>query len=563
MKKIIYISGLILLTVSSISCSDDFLSKNNKNSYALSDTLYLNNNQEQVDTSIQVPVSANSDYTIIMQPKWLSFNSMHGKMTDGNVSLSFSIVKNDIPAGYQAQYGIIILDVKDLGLISFNVVYSNTGSPTLQCSASSLNFVSSGTQTFIIANVSEGILNWNITGIPDWLAISATSGSLTLSNSMTITASLIYDKITSGQDLSGTLQINSNSVNGSFIIAVHVTAAALVSPEVLQINGVVTDAEYNHSTGIMAICTKSPNSLIIFNTTTNVSNIISLSKTPNCVSLSEDGHKAVIGYSVSSVSYIDIDNLEISKDYEIDCIPFDIVFGDNGWCYITASVGQFNSFRNLNLNSGQLIAGTNFSLMYEKTNIKKILNKPYLVGSRTSLSPAGILIFDITKGKACDTISYYHASIGKFWISDDGTKLYEGFRNVYLLPVYDLLYHPYAPSVCGQIESDLNHISELDECTAISSIFVTYTNSGYLYISGNSSLIEQFNTTNLNKIRSFNVSPVLATENGIKTLYETSARFVFANKEGSTLYAIKNPKDTYNKDYWTIETFDLGSSGKR
>ncbi len=562
MKTIIYISGLLLLTISLISCSDDFLSKNNEKLYILSDTLYLNNNQENVETSVQVPILTNSDFSIFMQPKWLSFNSMHGKVTGGSVPLSFSIVKEDILPGYQTQYGTIILDVKDVGLLSFIVAYSNFGSPTLQCSASSLNFESSSNQTFTIGNTSQGILNWKITGIPDWLIISVTYGSLYFSNSVTISATLNFDKITPGQDLSAIMQINSNSTTGSFTISVNVPAKATIQAEVIQFYGVVTDAEYNHESGIMAICTKSPNSLIVFNTTTKGSNTISLSKTPNCVSLSEDGHKAVIGYSVSSVSYIDIDNLEITKDYAIDCIPFDIVLGNNGWCYITATIGQFNSFRNLNLNSEQLIAGINWGMMYEKTNIKKIHGKPYLVGSRASLSPAGILIFDITKGKASDTVSYYHASIGKFWVSEDGTKLYEGYKKVYSLPAYDIVYHSFAPPVCGQIESELSFISELDECTAINSIFVTYSNSNYVYITGYSSLIEQFSTTNLNKINSLNVSPVFVTENGIKTLYETDARYIFVNKQGSTLYAIKNLKESYNKDYWTIEAFQLASSGK-
>ena len=162
MKRILYISGLLILVISGISCSDDFLSKNHENLYTLSDTLYLNNNQENVETSLPLPMLINSDYTIFMQPKWLSFNSMHGTVTGGSVSLSFSIVKEDIPTGYQTHYGTIMLDVENVGLISFIVAYSNFGSPTLQCSASSLNFESSGSQPFTISNTSEGILKWKI-----------------------------------------------------------------------------------------------------------------------------------------------------------------------------------------------------------------------------------------------------------------------------------------------------------------------------------------------------------------------------------------------------------------
>jgi len=70
-------------------------------------------------------------------------------------------------------------------------------------------------------------------------------------------------------------------------------------------------------------------------------------------------------------------------------------------------------------------------------------------------------------------------------------------------------------------------------------------------------VIEQFNASSLNRIRTFSVSPVFVTENGIRTLYETRPVFVFVNNVGSNLYVLKNLKEIYGKDYWTIETFAI------
>jgi hypothetical protein len=551
-KKILFLAGVFIIVISISSCNDDFLSKNNRNLYTLSDTLYIDSEQETVSTFLQLNSAGNSDYTVFMQPKWLSFSSMHGKMINGSLPLSFSIIKDNFTSGFQSQFGTIILDIESLGFVSFMVCCTNFGSPTIQCSANSINFESSGSQTFTISNTSEGILNWNFNAFPDWLIISPTSGSLNNGNSTTITASLDFNSITPGQELSGSILIISNSATDSLIIAVHVSANAIIPSDERQINGIVTDAEYNHESGIMAICTKSPNSLIIFNTNTNESNTISLSKMPNCVSLSEDGHKAVIGCSVPLISYVDIDNLTIIKDCSIDCIPFDIVLGDNGWCYIAPTVDQWVDFRSLNLNSGELVHGTYRSEIYEKTIIRKIQGKPYLVGTRTTLSPSGILIFDITKGIARDTISYYHESLGKFWISEDGVKLYSNCKIVYYLPKYDTLFHSSPPPVFGHIESGLSSISALDECPAINSIFIA---NAFSDISGYSSLIQRFNTSNLNKTVEFNASVTSVTENGIKKYYESTVWYIFVNKEGTQLYAIKNLKAKYSKDYWTIETF--------
>jgi hypothetical protein len=210
--------------------------------------------------------------------------------------------------------------------------------------------------------------------------------------------------------------------------------------------------------------------------------------------------------------------------------------------------------------SGELVVipSTGWSLMYEKTYIRKVPGKPYLVCTRPMLSPTGIIIYDITSGIANETITYYHTSIGKFLISEDTTRLYGSYKDVYVLPPYDAQFHSSSPAIIGQIDSEFNTICAIDECPAINSIFAAF--SIYNYSSGvteTSSYIDQYSTTNLGRIREFNVSPVYVTENGINSVYETGARYVFVNKEGSMLFAVKNLKESYNKEYWTIETFHL------
>jgi len=559
MKRILYISGFLILIISGISCSDDFLQENNINLYELQDTLFLTSSQSAVETSVQLPATINSAFTIFMQPKWLSFNSMHGIVSGGNAPLSFNIVKENVPDWYPSQYmthyATIMLDIENTGLVSFIVAYSDLGFPRLQCSVSAINFESSGAQTFMLSNTSEGILNWKITNAPDWLILSSASGTLSSGSSDTISASLNMDNIENGHELTGTILIESNSTSGDLTIPVSVAAMATVPPEVSLINGVVTDAEYNHASGVMAICTRSPNSMIVFNTVANESVTIPLAMTPNCVSISEDGKKAVIGYSVSSISYFDVETLSIIEDFTVDCVPFDIVLSDNNWCYITPTEDQWVYFRNLNLTTGELILGKNRSTVYERTIIRKIPGKPYLVGSRLGLSPTGILIFDVTKGKASDTISYYHESVENFWISMDGAKMYSGSGTVYSVPAYDTEYHTSSPPVFGQLDTEYNCVSAFDECPAITSVFVT--SSLFHFQPGYSSLIEQFSTSNLNKIKAFTVSPVSLSENGITTEYGTSARFIFVNNEGTRLYAIKNLKQNYNKDHWTMETMKI------
>ena len=168
MKKTLFITGFLILLISVISCSDDFLSKNKKNLIACSDTLFIDLNQDKIETSVHLPVNGNAGYRIYSQPKWLAFDAMHGNVTDGNVSLSISIVKSEVPS-FQVNSGTLILDVEGSGLVYIVISYSpnnHNSSPHLQCSVSSLNFESVNTLSFTIGNSSEELLTWSITGMP-------------------------------------------------------------------------------------------------------------------------------------------------------------------------------------------------------------------------------------------------------------------------------------------------------------------------------------------------------------------------------------------------------------
>lgn len=555
MRKSTYFAGIIMLLISGISCSDNFLSKNEKDFYELSDTLKLDNRQTNVKVPVQIPVSVNGAYTLFMQPKWLSFNVLTGKVTNGKFMLDFDIVKDYTPTGYQALYATIIIDIESLGLVGFTVSYQDYGSPVLQCTPSELRFNSLSYQELTIKNNSEGILNWQITDIPEWLYIDPQAGTLLKDQSTMVMVHLLPDIFKIHGQTSAELQLISNSVNGNLILPVQIDESLITQSGLPEIAGKVADVEFCQESGIMVLVTRSPDNLVIYNTGTNDSRILPLFHTPNCISISEEGDKAVIGYNSNLVGYMDIDKAELIKEYTVDCTPFDIVLGDNGWCYISPGEGAFTSLRNLNLATGELLlTGSPPSDFYEKSSITKIQGKPYIVGTRL-LSPSGILIFDITEGRAGNAITYYHTSLNQFWINKDGTRLYTYFRIVYYLPPYDGEYHPMDPPVFGHIESSSPYISSFGESPGTSTIF-----TASVFYDGNpqyNTVIEQYYSSNLQKIRTFYVSPVFLSENGSMELYKTSVRYLFVNKYGSVVYAVKNLREYYNKDYWTIETINV------
>jgi hypothetical protein len=558
MKTIIRFTHLAVILMVFFSCNNDFLDKNNTSYYSSGDTIFLNNQQQNVNLEYTLNSIANKSYMIVYQPKWITFSSMEGKITDGTVKLSFSINPENSPIASMGEYPTtIVLDVESLGIITIPVVYSNFGNPTMVCSPTSLTFESLTPKTFTITNTTNGVLYWQIANIPEWLKLSAISGTLTYGQSKTITVNWSPTLPAPTEDKIVTLQIQNNSTNNNNqAIAVSFKATNIAMNESFKIPGTVADVEYHKTSGIMAICTKSPNSLIIYNTTTSQSTTLPLTKIPVCVSISENGLNAAIGYSVASVSYVNLSTATIIKDYDIDCLPYDIVLGDNSWCYITPMVDQWVELRSLNLSSGVSTKGK-FHGIYEKTMIKKIPGKPNLVGTRMPISPSGLHIFNISKGIVSDSVSYWHESLSSFWISDDGEKLFSGFRKVYQLPAYDGLYnHSYSsPGTLGIIQTNLNTLTAVDHCTKNNSVF-TVSNE-YNYLGAKSSKIEQFDLSNLNKIKVFEASPTLSLENGIYNYYPTAASYIFTDINGTTLFIIKNISPEYNITNWSMEKIKL------
>ena len=312
------VSGIILLA--GISCSNKFLEENEVDLFGIADTLFLTSYDETVQVTLQTSL-ADHDFTIYMQPKFLSFNSMHGEIRNGSISLDLTVLHENIDAWQPFFYTMVVLDVENVGLVGFNVVYTDYRNVSLYCSPTSLTFTSPDSLEFILSNNGYGLLAWQITAIPEWLTVSPGEGTILPGNYQPVTVRILPQMVTSGQAYSGSIKIGNNSGSGYYTLPVYITESAIPPADADQITSLLTDAEYHHNSGIMAICTKSPNQLILLNTATQHSDTIPLQKTPNCISFSEDGQKAVIGYSVASVGYFDVGSRVITEEYNIDCIP--------------------------------------------------------------------------------------------------------------------------------------------------------------------------------------------------------------------------------------------------
>ena len=290
-----------------------------------------------------------------MRPRWIVLPSLRGKVTNGKVELTLVVDSSSLPAFNYQHTGTLILEVEDYGYVVLTISYTDYGSPAISCSPSEIIFNQNLSQSFFLSSPSQGLLIWEIREIPDWLSFSKTSGSLPYGQTEWITVTINEDKVTPGIEMNAIVRITGNSVAGDYLLNVRISSSTIPLPGGYKVGSILTDAEYHHESGILAVCTKSPDGVLLFDMKTGDSDTIHLDRTPSCISFSEDGTKAVVGYTVAAVGYIDVGSAAITADFTLDCVPYDIVPGNDDWCYITPAEEQWQRIRNLNLGNGQLI----------------------------------------------------------------------------------------------------------------------------------------------------------------------------------------------------------------
>jgi len=178
---------------------------------------------------------------------------------------------------------------------------------------------------------------------------------------------------------------------------------------------------------------------------------------------------------------------------------------------------------------------TNYDI-YSETYIGKVPTKPYVIAARRTISPSGIITYEInSKSKK----NYLHESIGKFWFSADGTYLFDSYGQVYRTE--DLATF-----------SDIVGISPIDNLKIESNYY--YLNASWIdYSTNNLWVIYNDKIYQLDNI-DYNVKNTLYPRDYFKTAdnqeHLVSAQYVFAQSDESKLTVIEKVENT---NTWLME----------
>lgn len=338
------------------------------------------------------------------------------------------------------------------------------------------------------------------------------------------------------------------------------------SPEVDEgkvqtINGEVVDACYDEANDQLIVATKNPNQLLIWQADSENPKTITLDKTPKCMEVSAQG-KLLVGYAVAFLTSFDLQTWEPDQTYPLNFVPFDLAPGDANWCYISPLGSDFEPLRCLNLTTGELIAkeklvpSHNF---YGNSLLMKVPGKPLLAATRTLVTPSGLMLFDIHEGIASDTLAYWHEDLHRLWLFKDSLRMLTANGLVYFIPDYHTDYLNSTDNIDLYGELDMSHstIIHMYEHEAKDCFFVAESNG---YFGGNryeNGRIQQYDRTNLSLQKSYSPSMTVISQNGSYVVAYHEVFYVFANKAGTQLYAIRRFAEEFNLNQWSLETIAL------
>ncbi len=333
------------------------------------------------------------------------------------------------------------------------------------------------------------------------------------------------------------------------------------SSRIIPVSGSVKDAAMHKPSGMLVLATQSPDQLWVYKLASGESFTIPLPHTPQCIDLAGEGKTVVVGNTTPNLLLVNIESRTVVRTFPLDCVAFDVVAADNVWCYIAPQGSEWTTLRSLNLSTGKLVTGqTPWSgTFYSNTIIRKVPGKPLLMGTRPQLGPTGILLVDISKGVANDTINYYHQDLGNFWVFNDGNRFISRRGSIFPIPSYSTK-QDFRPDPVEIIKIQLPHeeVNDIDFSDARNAFFVASVKAWQTgWNQGGQNVITQYQAGNYSLTRSYEPS-LTAIPNGNEVILAYSqVKFVFSSGDGNHLYAVRRMAPEFGVESWSIEEFEV------
>jgi len=552
MKKYILLA-LVCLMFS--ACSNDFLYPEAQEISPAGDTIYVSKNETRYDVELSIDVDGinNKMFKIKRFPTELIFPDKEGKVENGKIALA--IYTNEA-LEYLMQNnkrgGVLIVEVEGVGLYSFPVIYGKEGAITgaLTFYSDSIVFDSGNIKELGFKNESLQATDWQIVEMPSWLSVSKHQGQVEINGAEMLTFTLGKGVNTFGLT-TGRVVIETINPNKQYVFNVTYNVSVQTYPgHIDEIEGMVVDADFDIESNRLFLLTQKPNRLLILNATDGVFSSIDLDKVPTCMAFLPGYHLALIGYTVSIVSKVDIEGKLIEKDFLLDAVPFDIAVGAGDLCYISPAVDQWVDLTYLNFKSGEISKNKMWVQLYESSYLTylNVVGKIVAASIRFTTGP---YVFDVTQDTVVAQNIYLHKEIdNRLWFTRDShfafcrnTKIFKSdFTDIDNLSFTEF----------GKIDTENPFLTWMHESFDGNKVYVSsfspwIENEKSSYVS----IFDMKSYSEVDKIYPSNLVSSRAEILGLNVSY------VFVTKDGVKLYMVNRLQERHGDEKWYLERRDL------
>jgi hypothetical protein len=535
------------------ACSDRFLYETPQIVEISTDTIFIEPRQS-IDSTITITTNSgsNSTYKIFQYPNFFTLDTMGGQLSQGATNITFHTTQM-IEYFYSTKQwnGQLIIDVDGYGLVAYSVqIKLPKEKPVIhdiEFSSLDINIGEADSVVLSITNKCPAPTSWAIYNKPDWLSVVSTWGSIESGQ----TASLVF-KVNriwlQAGNYRGTMDINFNSCQ-SFLQTISFSmdvVNVLDNPSKYNIqllDGDVIAADFVKEKNELLVLTSSPNRLTCINLDNKSQSVIELSKKPTCMAVSENGEMALIGYTFAELSSINLIEHKINRLFDLPFIPFDVEFGENGWCYVSSKDEFWGSnIINMELTTGNIVRKNAYFSIQTQSKLIKIPNQKKILALTMYYNPSRPRIGNISADtltsefyEYTDFDTYYD-----FWFIKNGSmgisRNKEIFKFQYELPEEKQMKR-YGSILEHGLE--LNFLNENTEKNEAALCVFNYL--------GANSCVSIFNTDSFEEKKKIYPKEVLN--------YNLKPYYAFFNKAGDKLVMIvRRHTDREYIYYWHIET---------
>ncbi|MBN2264088.1 MAG: hypothetical protein JW735_14310 [Prolixibacteraceae bacterium] len=551
---------LVLIVFISSACSKKFLNEREPNHIETSaDTIYISavpNNDSVLN--IYLPSAINANFQVYYYPLYLEFNSMTGEFIDGKAQLKYKSADNiAYYADVLSSEALLTLDVEGFGLATYIIAFEKKNNfVSIDFGVSELTFDDYDSVYVSFCNNSQTESWWSAYSNAYWLSIVSASSGLIKQGACDSMLLVVYRNNLDVGAHTGNLSF---SLSGDLVFQHNISVKMevvdlLANPEEynLQIlEGLVLDAHFFKQTNQLLLLTTSPNLLQLIDLETGKTSKLNLSKKPFSFSVSENEKEVMIASSFALMQHVDLASFEVIAEFELPFIPFDVEFGENGWCYASAiGYSSISNYVSVDLATGDIIRKENEYWMPEKALLKKIPFDNQMLMIPTFHNPSRPAIATITSGSSLNFVHEYtfFDTSYNLWLIKDGSVGISRNSNIYTLDFnkpenQQMELYAYLPQ--SHNWKEINFVSEdfYGEKVAI-----CYSEYDYEY---NTSLVSIVETEGFNETQVLNSTTL--NNKGQKI------RYAFINSKDKKLYMLVHAVERYTEDdgLWYIETKDI------